>query len=59
MNVVYICYFGLGENLVQTQVVPYLSYLVSKGHRITLLTYEPDLANEYYDKTLRNYCLNL
>jgi len=41
MNVVYICYFGIRENLVQTQVIPYLKELASAGHTITLLTFEP------------------
>lgn len=37
----YICYFGVGEPLVQTQVIPYLRELVKGGNEITLLTFEP------------------
>ena len=37
----YICYFGVREPLVQTQVIPYLRELVKGGHEITLLTFEP------------------
>ena len=37
----YICYFGLREPLVQTQVLPYLRQLVAGGIEVTLLTFEP------------------
>src|SRR5205085_11606858 len=37
----YICYFGLREPLVQTQVLPYLRELAARGHRMSLLTFEP------------------
>ena len=37
----YICYFGMREPLVQTQVLSYLRELVKDGHEITLLTFEP------------------
>jgi glycosyltransferase involved in cell wall biosynthesis len=38
----YICYFGLREPLVQTQVLPYLRELVAGGIGMSLLTFEPD-----------------
>ena len=38
----YICYFGINEPLVQTQVLPYLRELLKDGHKITLLTFEPN-----------------
>jgi glycosyltransferase involved in cell wall biosynthesis len=41
-NSLYICYFGLLEPLVQTQVLPYLRELVKDDHRLVLLTFEPD-----------------
>ena len=41
MNGLYICYFGLREPLVQTQVVPYLRKLAAAGINLTLLTFEP------------------
>jgi len=37
----YICYFGLREPLVQTQVLPYLRELAAGGTRMSLLTFEP------------------
>ena len=37
----YICYFPLGEALVQTQVLPYLRAIAASGVSITLLTFEP------------------
>jgi len=36
----YLCYFPLGEPLVQTQVLPYLRALVADGIEPTLLTFE-------------------
>lgn len=41
MNSLYICYFGLREPLVQTQVVPYLRELAATGIKPTLLTFDP------------------
>ncbi len=38
----YLCYFGLREPLVQTQVLPYLRELVRGGVEMSLLTFEPD-----------------
>jgi len=43
-NSLYICYFGLREPLVQTQVLPYLRELVKDKHRMILLTFEPNGA---------------
>lgn len=40
----YICYFGLTEALVQTQVLPYLRELRKDGHKISLLTFEGNVA---------------
>ena len=37
----YICYFGVRQPLVQTQVLPYLRELLKEGHGIALLTFEP------------------
>ena len=36
----YVCYYDLGEPLVQTQVLPYLRALVADGFEIHLLTFE-------------------
>ena len=43
----YICYFGLRQPLVQTQVLPYLRELLKDGHEITLLTFEPDYDDSW------------
>jgi glycosyltransferase involved in cell wall biosynthesis len=40
-SALYICYFGLREPLVQTQVLPYVRELAAGGHRMSLLTFEP------------------
>jgi len=40
-SALYICYFGLREPLVQTQVLPYLRELAAAGWRMSLLTFEP------------------
>src|SRR5215210_6669748 len=42
MRTLYICYFGLREPLVQTQVLPYLRQLTESGIEVRLLTFEPD-----------------
>ncbi|HKR02225.1 MAG TPA: glycosyltransferase [Pyrinomonadaceae bacterium] len=41
MKTLYICYFGLREPLVQTQVLPYLRELNKGGIEVYLLTFEP------------------
>ncbi|MGH9769693.1 MAG: glycosyltransferase [Blastocatellia bacterium] len=41
MRALYLCYFGLREPLVQTQVLPYLRELVRGGIGVYLLTFEP------------------
>lgn len=38
----YLCYFGLNESLVQTQVLPYLRQVRESGVKIFLLTFEPN-----------------
>lgn len=38
----YICYFGLREPLVQTQVLPYLRAIRDGGLKVSLLTFEPE-----------------
>ena len=41
VRTLYVCYFGLREPLVHTQVLPYLRKLVSAGIEVHLLTFEP------------------
>ena len=43
MRTLYLCYFGLREPLVQTQVLPYLRRLAAGGFEVHLLTFEPNL----------------
>lgn len=43
----YLCYFGLREPLVQTQVLPYLRQLVGAGVAVSLLTFEPRLKESW------------
>lgn len=42
MRALYLCYFGLREPLVQTQVLPYLRELVRNGVAMALITFEPE-----------------
>ncbi len=48
----YICYFGLREPLVQTQVLPYLIHLAKKGVVISLLTFEPEPSNHWSEEAI-------
>lgn len=58
----YICYFGLREPLVQTQVLPYLRQLLRQGERgdeaplegATLLTFEPKLRERWTPQQLES-----
>jgi glycosyltransferase involved in cell wall biosynthesis len=43
----YICYFGLREPLVETQVLPYLRELIKGGNEIELLTFEPEFKRKW------------
>ncbi len=43
VRTLYVCYFGLREPLVQTQVLPYLRQLQSDNLQVSLLTFEPRL----------------
>ena len=43
----YICYFGMREPLVQTQVLPYLRELVKGGNGVGIVTFEPDLKTKW------------
>ena len=47
VNTLYVCYFGLREPLVQTQVLPYLRALVAGGVRVSLLTFEPQFEKRW------------
>ena len=45
LRTLYICYFGLREPLVQTQVLPYLRTLAAGGLDVYLLTFEPEFQS--------------
>jgi len=47
MKTLYICYFGLREPLVQTQVLPYLRQLAAAGIGVNLLTFEPQMKQSW------------
>ncbi|MCB1024845.1 MAG: glycosyltransferase, partial [Acidobacteria bacterium] len=53
-HVLYICYFGLREPLVQTQVLPYLRELRDGGMKISILTFETDPKNTWSDEDVKN-----
>ncbi len=47
-HTLYLCYFGLREPLVQTQVLPYLREIEKiKGLKVSLLTFETDLKKNW------------
>lgn len=47
IRTLYLCYFGLREPLVQTQVLPYLRQLSVAGITVHLLTFEPRLSETW------------
>jgi len=47
VKTLYLCYFGLREPLVQTQVLPYLRELVGDGIEVSLLTFEPEIKRNW------------
>jgi glycosyltransferase involved in cell wall biosynthesis len=48
----YICYFGLREPLVQTQVIPYLQETAKGAIRVDLLTFEPEMKKNWTPETI-------
>jgi glycosyltransferase involved in cell wall biosynthesis len=42
IRTLYLCYFGLRQPLVQTQVLPYLRQLRAVGIEVSLITFEPN-----------------
>lgn len=59
MRTLYLCYFGLGEPLVQTQVLPYLRQLARQGVGVGLLTFEPDLRSRWIEQELQTVAAEL
>src|ERR687894_3307896 len=54
MKSLYLCYFGLREPLVQTQVLPYLRQLAGGGVRVLLLTFEPGMRERWTGEEIEN-----
>src|SRR5918997_209239 len=52
MKKLYLCYFGLREPLVQSQVLPYLRQLAAAGIDVSLLTFEPQLKRRWTSAAL-------
>lgn len=52
LRTLYICYFGIRQPLVQTQVLPYLRQLSRSGIVVHLLTFEPELAQQWNTEQL-------
>jgi glycosyltransferase involved in cell wall biosynthesis len=55
----YICYFGVREPLVQTQVIPYLREICKDEIEISLLTFEPDFNSRWTDDEVERERQNL
>jgi len=53
IRTLYLCYFGLREPLVQTQVLPYLRQIAAAGIKVHLLTFEPRLREKWSDDDKR------
>lgn len=52
-HTLYLCYFGLREPLVQTQVLPYLREIKkSQNIRVSLLTFEPNFKANWSDEQI-------
>ena len=53
-HTLYICYFGLRQPLVQTQVIPYLREIVKAGISVSLVTFEPDLNKNWTAEQIKS-----
>jgi glycosyltransferase involved in cell wall biosynthesis len=59
MKTLYLCYFGLREPLVQTQVLPYLRQLAAAGIGVSLLTFEPQMKQTWSQEELETQAKEL
>ena len=50
VKTLYVCYFGIQQPLVQTQVLPYLRELRREGVEVSFLTFEPAPAPDEFSK---------
>jgi glycosyltransferase involved in cell wall biosynthesis len=55
IRALYVCYFGIREPLVHTQVLPYLRELADGGVHVSLLTFEPDLKTVWNAESLAEW----
>jgi glycosyltransferase involved in cell wall biosynthesis len=55
LRALYLCYFGLREPLVQTQVLPYLRQLSAGGVEVYLLTFEPEPRRRWSPETVEQW----
>jgi glycosyltransferase involved in cell wall biosynthesis len=53
-HTLYICYFGVREPLVQTQVIPYLREIVKGGIKVSLITFEPDFPKNWRSEQIKS-----
>lgn len=51
-HTIYLCYFGLREPLVQTQVLPYLREIQKGGTKVSILTFEPNPKESWTTKQI-------
>jgi len=54
IRTLYICYFGVREPLVQTQVIPYLLEIAADDVEVHLLTFEPDLKTGWANREIES-----
>lgn len=52
-HTLYLCYFGLREPLVQTQVLPYLRELQKDGVKISIMTFEPQFQQNWTSEQIK------
>lgn len=55
VKTLYLCYFGLREPLVQTQVLPYLRELNCGDIEVSLLTFEPGWPHSWTEKEILSW----
>jgi len=55
-RILYISYDGLADPLGRSQILPYLSRLSERGHRITILSCEKPYRMDTDEKEIRKLC---
>jgi glycosyltransferase involved in cell wall biosynthesis len=59
IHTLYLCYFGLREPLVQTQVLPYLRQLSQAGVAVSLLTFESKQPHRWSPRGVEGWRMQL